>query len=46
MATIKHKLITGSSNGCLRLWNTENLEANLGQQILMIRKSFRIFYKN
>jgi WD40 repeat protein len=31
MATIKHKLLTGSSNGCLRLWNTENLEANLGQ---------------
>ncbi|CAF3644159.1 unnamed protein product [Adineta steineri] len=30
MATIKHKLITGSSTGCLRLWNTENLEVNLG----------------
>jgi len=31
MATIKYKLITGSSNGCLRLWNTESLEMNLGQ---------------
>lgn len=31
MATIKHKLITGSSTGCLRLWNTENLENNLAQ---------------
>jgi hypothetical protein len=31
MATVKHKLLTGSSTGCLRLWNTENLEANLGQ---------------
>ena len=31
MATIKHKLLTGSSAGCLRLWNTENLENNLGQ---------------
>jgi WD40 repeat protein len=31
MATIKHKLITGSSSGCLRLWNTENLETNLRQ---------------
>jgi WD40 repeat protein len=33
MTTIKHKLITGSSTGCLRLWNTENLEMNLGQGI-------------
>ena len=31
MTTIKHKLITGSSTGCLRLWNTENLESNLTQ---------------
>ena len=31
MATVKHRLLTGSSTGCLRLWNTENLEANLGQ---------------
>ena len=31
MTTIKYKLITGSSNGCLRLWNTETLENYLGQ---------------
>ena len=31
MATIKHRLITGSSTGCLRLWNTECLESNLAQ---------------
>lgn len=31
MTTIKHKLITGSSTGCLRLWNTEQLENNLTQ---------------
>ncbi|CAF3669977.1 unnamed protein product [Rotaria sp. Silwood1] len=31
MTTIKYKLLTGSSNGCLRLWNIENLEVNLGQ---------------
>ncbi|CAF0756991.1 unnamed protein product [Adineta ricciae] len=30
MSSIKHQLITGSSTGCLRLWNTENLEINLG----------------
>ena len=29
MSTIKHQLITGSSNGCLRLWNTERLESSL-----------------
>lgn len=28
MAAIKHKLITGSTTGCLKLWNTENLETN------------------
>jgi WD40 repeat protein len=31
MTTIKHKLLTGSSTGCLKLWNTENLEDNLGK---------------
>jgi WD40 repeat protein len=31
MSTIKNRLITGSSTGCLRLWNTESLEVNLGQ---------------
>ncbi|UJR26857.1 hypothetical protein I4U23_008168 [Adineta vaga] len=31
IATIKHKLLTGSSTGCLKLWNTEDLEMNLGQ---------------
>jgi WD40 repeat protein len=31
MGTIKHKLLTGSSKGCLKLWNIENLEMNLGQ---------------
>ena len=31
MTTIKNKLLTGSSNGCLRLWNIENLDVNLGQ---------------
>lgn len=29
MAAIKHRLITGSASGCLRLWSTESLEANL-----------------
>ncbi|CAF1001384.1 unnamed protein product [Adineta steineri] len=31
IATIKNKLLTGSSTGCLKLWNIENLEMNLGQ---------------
>lgn len=31
MTTIKHQLITGSSTGSLKLWNTENLETNLTQ---------------
>ncbi|CAF3845969.1 unnamed protein product [Rotaria magnacalcarata] len=31
MTAIKYKLLTGSSSGCLRLWNIENLEVNLGQ---------------
>jgi len=31
MSTINHKLLTGSSKGCLKLWNIENLETNLGQ---------------
>jgi len=31
MTAIKHKLITGSSAGCLRLWNIEHLEMNLAQ---------------
>jgi WD40 repeat protein len=31
MTTIKHKLLTGSSTGCLRLWNIENLEMTLGE---------------
>lgn len=31
MTTIKHKLLTGSSTGCLRLWNIESLETHLGQ---------------
>ena len=31
MTTIKSKLITGSSTGGLRLWNTEGLELNLAQ---------------
>lgn len=31
MSAIKHKLITGSSTGCLRLWNIEHLETNLAQ---------------
>ncbi|CAF3072577.1 unnamed protein product [Rotaria sp. Silwood2] len=31
MTTIKHKLLTGTSNDCLRLWNIKNLEVNLEQ---------------
>jgi hypothetical protein len=31
MKTIKHKLLTGSSIGCLKLWNIEKLEMNLGE---------------
>jgi WD40 repeat protein len=31
MTTIKHRLVTGSSTGCLKLWNIENLQANLTQ---------------
>jgi WD40 repeat protein len=31
MSTINYKLLTGSSIGCLKLWNIENLETNLGQ---------------
>lgn len=27
----QHKLLTGSSTGCLKLWNIENLQTNLGQ---------------
>ncbi|CAF2433293.1 unnamed protein product [Rotaria sp. Silwood2] len=31
IATTKYKLLTGSSTGCLKLWNIENLETNLEQ---------------
>ncbi|CAF3380141.1 unnamed protein product [Rotaria socialis] len=31
MTAMKYKLLTGSASGCLRLWNIENLEVNLGQ---------------
>ncbi|CAF3688347.1 unnamed protein product [Rotaria sordida] len=31
ISTTKYKLLTGSSIGCLKLWNIENLETNLGQ---------------
>lgn len=31
MSSINHKLLTGSSIGCLKLCNIENLESNLGQ---------------
>ncbi|CAF0733971.1 unnamed protein product [Adineta ricciae] len=30
IASIKDQLLTGSSTGCLKLWNIENLEKNLG----------------
>ena len=30
IATTKHQLLTGSATGCLKLWNIENLEVNLG----------------
>ena len=29
MRAVKHRLLTGSSTGCLRLWNIEKLETNL-----------------
>lgn len=35
MATIKFKLLTGSSLGRLKLWNIENLELNFGQLSLI-----------
>jgi WD40 repeat protein len=31
ISTINNKLLTGSSIGCLKLWNIESLETNLGQ---------------
>ncbi|CAF3419659.1 unnamed protein product [Rotaria sp. Silwood1] len=31
IATTNYKLLTGSSTGCLKLWNIETLETNLGQ---------------
>lgn len=31
LATINEKLLTGSTSGCLKLWNLQNLERNLGQ---------------
>lgn len=31
LSTIDEKLLTGSSNGCLKLWNIQNLENSIGQ---------------
>ncbi|CAF2044469.1 unnamed protein product [Rotaria magnacalcarata] len=31
LITTKYKLLTGSSTGCLKLWDIESLETNLGQ---------------
>lgn len=48
MTTIKSRLITGSSTGSLRLWNTESLETNLAQNKLnetSVNESFRLSCK-
>ena len=45
LSIAKHKLLTGSSTGCLKLWNIENLEMNLGQLSTMDLYVSNIFFR-